>query len=63
MSETGEYIMGQVRSMALIVADTKLHHRSGNKGMVASQLEQLQQEIEFLYSMLKKHPPYSPSRK
>lgn len=58
MSETSEYIMGQVRAIALILADTKLHNRSGNRGMVASNLEQLEQEISFLRSMLVRHPPY-----
>jgi len=63
MSETSDYIMGQVRSMALIIADTKLQNRAGNKGMVESQLEQLGQEIEFLHGMLVRHPPYRPTEK
>lgn len=61
-SETSEYIMGQVRSIALIIADTKLHNSARNNGMVQANLEQLSQELEFLHSMLVRHPPYRPSK-
>lgn len=61
MSETSEYIMGQVRSIALIIADAKLQNRSGNRGMTESLLEQLGQEVEFLHNMLVRHPPFKPT--
>jgi len=63
MSETSEYIMGQVRACRLILADAKLWNRAGNRGMTGSLLEQLNQELEFLTAMLVQHPPYKPTKR
>lgn len=59
-SETSEYIMGQVRSIACIMQDLKLQLEAGNIGMAKVLTEQLVQDNYFLHACLKKHPRYTP---
>jgi len=60
MSETSEYIMGQVRSMVIITERALLEHRTGTQ--CEAYLVQLSQEFEFLLAMLDKHPPHRLTR-
>jgi hypothetical protein len=58
MSETSEYIMGQVRSMVIINRNTAQAYSKGDLAQVGALLQQQEQELKFLQSMLRRHPPH-----
>lgn len=58
MSETSEYIMGQVRSMARIQDNMIAAGKAGKAKEVWSMMQQQKQEFQFLLRMLQRHPPH-----